>query len=260
MVSGPEIARAVKEFEESSVFSQKKSDIFRHHEQTPSFQSKLIQHVTNLARGFEKHGNPFLSEEGDLIHIETRDVMPSNVVETVWTIEDIGKLQAKTFTKERIKTRDKPLDATIKKNQFQLYSTQNTKFQSPSQSESKKLRKVRIFSQLYISTQTTGGDIGEFFSYECLPYPPALSKGGTMRTGEKTDLPPCLKKLIPTRSSVAGVAAKVLEGSVLVNIIKPGKEKNFMEYVENRLIPYIEKDLESCNRIDVAFDTYKKTV
>ena len=83
MVSGPEIARAVKEFEESSVLSQKKSDIFRHHEQTPSFQIKSIQHVTKLTREFEKHGNPFLSEEEDLIHIETRDVMPSNVVETV---------------------------------------------------------------------------------------------------------------------------------------------------------------------------------
>ena len=100
------------------------------------------------------------------------------------------------------------MDATIKKNQFQLFSTQNTKFQSSSQSESKKLRKVRVFSQLYISTQTRGGDIGEFFSYECHPYPPALSKGGTMRTGEKADLLPCHKKLIPTRSSVAGVNPK----------------------------------------------------
>ena len=161
--------------------------------------------MTNLTREFEKHGNPFLSEEEDLIHIGTRDVMPSNVVETVKTIEDIGKLQAQTFTKERIKTREKPLDATIKKKQFQHFSTQNTKSQSSSQSESKKLRKeVRIFSQLYISTQTRGGDIGEFFSYECLPYPPVLSEGCIMRTCEKADLLPCLKKLIPTRSSVAG--------------------------------------------------------
>ena len=180
MVSGPEIARTVKEFEESSVLSQTICliclicQIY--------FDTMNKHQVTNLTREFEKHDNPFLSEEEDLIHIETREVMPSNVVETVRIIEDIGKLQAQTFTKERIKTREKPLDATIKKNQFQL------------------------FSQLYISTQTRGGDIGEFFSYECLPYPPALSKGGIMRTGEKADLLPCLKKLIPTRSSVAGVA------------------------------------------------------
>ena len=44
-----------------------------------------------------------------------------------------------------------------------------------------------------------------------------------------------------------------------MNIIKPGKEKNFMEYAENRFIPYIERELESCNRIDIVFDTFKKT-
>ena len=31
-----------------------------------------------------------------------------------------------------------------------------------------------------------------------------------------------------------------------------------MEYAENRFIPYIEREFESCNHIDVEFDTYKK--
>ena len=44
-----------------------------------------------------------------------------------------------------------------------------------------------------------------------------------------------------------------------MNIIKPGKEKNFMEYAGNRFIPYIERELESCNH-NVVFDTYKKHV
>ena len=84
---------------------------------------------------------------------------------------------------------------------------------------------VSLFSQMDISTHITGSDINEFFCHETLKYPAALSKCGQMRSGNKTDLINCIEK-VPNASptvQVPKVSAAVLEGSVLVNLIKPIK-------------------------------------
>ena len=45
-----------------------------------------------------------------------------------------------------------------------------------------------LFSRLYISCQTRHGDLDEFFSHEKHAVQPALSTGGKLRVGVKSDL------------------------------------------------------------------------
>ena len=59
---------------------------------------------------------------------------------------------------------------------------------------------VRLFSQMYISTQIRGGNMEEFFSHETLQYPPALARSGEMRSGNKSDLVKCIQPLSYTET------------------------------------------------------------
>ena len=114
--------------------------------------------------------------------------MGDESVSTVMQIEQVGKKQYEEFKQTRIVTHTVQLDCPIKKNNFSLFKASTTKGKS-SKAESKELKMhIRLFSQMYIATQVRGGNLEEFFSHETLQYPPALSKCGQMRSGNKSDL------------------------------------------------------------------------
>ena len=111
---------------------------------------------------------------------------------------------------------------------------------------------------MYIATQILGGDLQDFFRHETLPYPPALSKSGQLRSGNKSDLAKCIKPTESTITTTPKVTGAVLEGSVIVNMTKPKKNQNFKTYCAESFYPQVEK-LENqykTKRIDVVFDTY----
>ena len=54
------------------------------------------------------------------------------------------------------------------------------------------------------------------------------------------------------------VDGKVLEDSVLVNLLKPAKKMTFTEYGRAVFLPKVVKELQTVERVDIAFDTYKK--
>ena len=122
---------------------------------------------------------------------------------------------------------------------------------------------VRIFLQLFIATQTRDGDLEKFFSHKNSANPPSLACGSKIRSGVKADLLPCLRMTVSTESVVISTSSgtqnisttdrndttsveaagtqvkmtipekvdeKVLEGSVLVNLLKPAKKMTFTEY------------------------------
>ena len=163
---------------------------------------------------------------------------------------------------------------------------------SRSDAERKSLKNdVRIFSHLFIATQTRNGDLDTFFSHENSANPPSLACDGKIRPGVKADLLHCLKKASTTDSFLATntseaqsicnadssdtgtaepdndqvimivpekVDGKVLEGSVLVNFLKPAKQSTFAEYARTVFVPKVIKELETVERVDIVFDTYRK--
>ena len=80
---------------------------------------------------------------------------------------------------------------------------------SRSDIEKKSLKNdVRIFSQLFIVTQTRDGDLDTFFSNEKSGNPPSLARDGKIRSGVKADILTCLKMSTTTESSVAANTSK----------------------------------------------------
>ena len=88
-------------------------------------------------------------------------------------------------------------------------------------------------------------------------HPPSLSKNGEIRTGSKADLLHCMP-LVTSEKDEVNTEASVLEGSVLVNILKPGAANTFEEYSETVFNPAALQDLKEHIRIDVIFDSYKE--
>ena len=97
---------------------------------------------------FKKLGNPFICDSpNELIQIDTRDIMPENVVNTINKIEDIGRKQAETFINDRIVDKKISINAPITKNKLPLISNKRSPGAAKSSVARKNLKRMWIFSQ-----------------------------------------------------------------------------------------------------------------
>jgi len=109
MIGGSEIARMVTEYEECSS-AEKMST--KH--QVPSMQNTFLKNVKNLVNAIEELGNPFKEDSGDLLALDTKDIMPTEVFETIKNIKTIGQDQYKAFVAERMVECTRPITDPIK--------------------------------------------------------------------------------------------------------------------------------------------------
>ena len=121
LVSGPEIARILSEFEDQ--FQRWRGTDVRHHEQLPSIQKAFASDLKNTISTFEKLGNPFSEDRNDLYVLDIKLIMPDEVVATVRSVEDIGKTKFDGFVRERIKNPSMTFYDTIVKNNLALFKS-----------------------------------------------------------------------------------------------------------------------------------------
>ena len=102
------------------------------------------------------------------------------------------------------------------------------------------------------------GNLDEFFEHENQAYPPALSQNGAIRATKKADLVACLEDLVPfqERTIHPSVQATIFDGSAIVNMLRPGAAKTFLDYARQVFLPYIVSQLQHVERIDVIWDQY----
>jgi hypothetical protein len=193
-------------------------------------------------------GNPFLEKTSDL----------QTSKQTIANIQKIGKEQYINFVEERLAKRTTSFFSPVKRNKLPLFSCPQAKTAPNEQQQIQSLKKnCSLFSRLYVSCQVRDGDIDEFFSHENQAYPPALSKFGVLRTGTKADLTECLERHCPDAVRITPeVDAILLDGAAVVNILKPGAAKTFLEYAEIMFLPYLESQLRNTQRLDVIWDEY----
>ena len=88
------------------------------------------------------------NECGELIQLDTKDVMGEEVVATVRTVNELGRTQYAQFRNMRIIERTIGIDAPIKTNKLPTFKSSNTKGQSSANSQSKDLKQhIRLFSR-----------------------------------------------------------------------------------------------------------------
>ncbi len=121
MVSGPEMARIIGEFE----ISTKDKDC-RHHEQRKHVQMAFARDVKALSEAIDEMGNPFSEESSDLLVIDNRNIADTAVADMVHHIEKLVCDQYQTYVEERLVSQTKPITDSIKRNSVPLFSRPTT--------------------------------------------------------------------------------------------------------------------------------------
>ena len=87
----------------------------------------------------------------------------------------------------------------------------------------------------------------------------SLNKKLFLQSINKADLLHCMPLVTSEKEKEeVSTEASVLEGSVLVNILKPGAANTFQEYSKTVFNPAALLDIKQQVRIDVIFDSYKE--
>ena len=258
MLSGPEMARLVNEFEAGMAPDTETKEDSKHHEEHRSFQASFHQDVKSLVAAVEDLGNPFLEESGDLFVLDTKVIAEEPAVSRMRQIESTGKRQCETFISERLVERKKPLTDPITRNKLSFFATSSQKSSKATQQLSSMKRDCSLFSRLYISCQTRNGDLDEFFKHENQGCPPSLSDQGNLRLPKKkSELTECLQALtVPQSQMPRNVNVVIIDGAAVVNMVTPKTERTFSGYAAGSFIPYITAQLCHVNRLDIVWDEY----
>ena len=114
------------------------------------------------------------------------------------------------------------------------------------------------FSRLYIACQTQDGNIQDLFHHENQPCPPSLSQLSKLRLGTKADLMGSGLESCTTdvRHDAPDIDVIIIDGTVVVNFLKPVAAKTFDEYALKVFLPYIQSQLHHVCRADIVWDQY----
>ena len=252
MVAGPEVSRVVEEFYKELDHCTCKINTNRH-DQTPTFQANFGKDLLSLISVIEGLGNPFEEESTDLLVLDSKEIADHAAVETVKNARRLGQEQFHAFVKEHLVERTKAVHDVIHCNNFKLFKNTTQQRVSKGKLQVALLKcDAELFSRLYIGCQTREGNLEEFFRHENHAYPPALSDGGSLYLGTKSDLT-CLKDLSECQCG-AVVGSIIIDGAVIVQMLKPTSVKNFDEYASQIFVPYISSQFQAASRVDLVWD------
>ena len=123
MVSGPEIARVINEFQVSEEMSKhEKEPDFPHHEEVKGVQDAFVKEEKSLCATIEEMGNPFMESSEDLLVFDTHDIVDSSVTDTIKNSVKNGKRQYEEFVTKHLVKRNKSLFDPIHTNKNFLFS------------------------------------------------------------------------------------------------------------------------------------------
>ena len=228
-------------------------------------QKTFAQNVEDLAKAIEEMGSPFTENSNDLLVLDSRDLADPAIIDSVRKIEKLGQEQYDIYVGERLVNQTKSVWESIKKNNLALFSRPPIREKTKSQLQlacflpSFLPSFLACFSRLYVASQVRNGNLDEFFEHENQAYPPALSQNGKLRTGTKSDLVSCLEELVNSRDNAThpSVEVIILDGSVIVNMLRPGSAKTFSDYALQVFLPYVASQLQQASRVDIVWDEYR---
>ena len=169
----------------------------------------------------------------------------------------------KAFVEERFIKREKKVFDPIKKNLISLFRTPTAKTATKEKSKISLLKNdCSLFSRLYISCQTRGGNVQDFFKHENQRSSLSLSQNGNIRLRTKSELlTRCLEPLPVATDESPSVEVVIIDGAALVIMLKSATSRTFDEYSATVFLPYICRQLESVKCIWVIYisDSLKGT-
>ena len=256
MVSGPEMARLIGEFEHST--DRKQTADSHLHDQKEHVQKAFARDVRSLREVIEEMGSPFTESSSDLLVLDSRNIADAAVAETASKMKKLGRERYEEYVSERLVSRKTQISDPIKRNNLHLFHRPPVKNKSNKQQHISSLKNdCSLFSRLYIYSQVRTRDLDAFFKHDNQSFPPALSQTGVLRCGTKSDLLRCLEDLTPVKErECPSVQVIILDGAVIVNMLQPGTAKTFLKYAADVFMPYIQSQLACVARLGIIWDRY----
>ncbi|XP_046544723.1 uncharacterized protein LOC124254923 [Haliotis rubra] len=254
MIAGPEQSRLLQEFDKQTDKTQCDS---KSHEQSESRQNKFKTQACQLYYTIASMGNPFLEESTDLMTLDDHDCVDESVSKALNSLESVGREQYDLFVQDTFMKRTQSIHAPIKKNYVPLFKRRQPKAKSKIRSQVDDIKSdYSLFSQMFIACQVRQADLSEFFCHENHHWPVSLSQHGKLRLPScKSELLDCFKKHV-LGGEQPHVDAKIFDGAAVVHSLPTGEAKTFGEYCDMVFLPWTERQLGNCNRIDIVWDTY----
>jgi len=255
MVAGQELARLIEEFQDATESDNRSQDT-KHHDQSASVQTAFLKDVQEMIKVMEDFGNLFEEDSQDLLVLDTKEIAPPGAVDALRRAHKVDQVHFDNFVRERLVERTKPIEDAIHRNKLKIFGQPSSKPQAKGKHQMKSLKNdVGLFSRLYIVCQNRDGNLDEFFQHENQACPPALSDGGGIRLGAKSDLFASLEDFSQPKSEVPPTSCIVLDGVVIIKLLKPATAKRFNEYAQQVFVPYIISHHQA-TRLDLVWDRY----
>ena len=126
MVTGPEQARFLKEFENKHI-SEETTQHHHQHEEDFWTQKTSCEQALCLVETINDVGNPFLYDSPELLVLDTQNIINESVVRSVCTVEAIGRDQYDDYHKSVIVERTRSIHDPIKKTPYLCLEIQHTR-------------------------------------------------------------------------------------------------------------------------------------
>jgi hypothetical protein len=258
LLAGPEISRLVQGFEDTFLEESNEDSLF-HHSEDLSSQKRYKAKTTSFKNVVNQYGNPFKDIHSDLVTLDSRNCLDPLVVQTIRNLKRNGQSQYEDYRTQVLEEQTQSIHTPIKRNTLYLPRTpmKRTKTKDGSKLEIHKSN-AELFGKLCMAMQDRNLSLSKLFEHELQKYPPSLANLGKMNPAKsKADIVGCITANHEC-PELSNIQCKLLDGPVIAHMIKPSGVTSFKEYVDINFIPYLSQQLNSCDRLDVVFDVYKK--
>ena len=176
------------------------------------------------------------------------------MIETVCIVKQIGQEKFEAYSNNCLIYRTKTIDEPMKKGKLHLFGT-HRRPKVPKRKEASVKNDMALFTRFYIDCQNCDGNLDEFFRHENQACTLALSDASKLHLGSKNQLLERLEGV--AESDALAVTSVVLDGTIIMQMLKPGTANTFEEYAHQVFIPYVKGQLRGVSPFDLVWDSYK---
>jgi hypothetical protein len=184
--------------------------------------------------------------------------MPAESVENVRRVLEIGRKEYDEFLAKRIRSEEQAFTDTVQLPKVTVFKKTAVKSQKKSQSTGDTAQDSKL-TQLLLAVHSSRPLDESAFSHESSSHPPSLTRKGAMYHGHKSEILDCLIASQSVDSAKPLTTAAILDGAVLVHMLRPTTCATIREYFDNVFAPHILGWLKNNQRVDVVWDVYSKT-
>ena len=181
--------------------------------------------------------------------------MPPEVIENIRRIKDIGKAKYDSFVKLRIESQQDSFTSTLSQTNLKLFKDEMEKKKA---AMSDKVLICDIKSQQakvvdIMLAHQAGRIITEaVLSHESSEYPPSFTRKGLMHQTTKSDILGCIAPPVVCTRDAPATTCTILDGSVLVQQLRPETSITIKDYVDTVFGPHILRYFNNHQRVDVV--------